>query len=150
MIGRNQIQHATSSGVRFVVVIVFSGLIVLGVTTCDANRSEPVPSAALDFPGFMRVTTDRMCAKMLQCYEKLYRALPPNARRQINVQSCRESALHNLDAKLAIHTPEMRLLSEQCYGAMLATECHEFGAIALYHPACRLLREEVDRAHRNR
>lgn len=118
-------------------------LLVLLLTFAGCSqKAKPVelPSIA-NYPEFLKVSSDALCKKMLTCYEKMYRTLSPELKVQVNVQSCVDSALSNLDEKLAVHTDEMKLFSKLCYQAAIETPCDQFAAVAAFYPACTKLRD---------
>lgn len=108
------------------------------------RKKEPPPIE--DYPHFLEVSTDLICERMLFCYQKIYRTLSPQLQRRISPKSCRRAALKDLKAKLAYHTPLMKILSAQCYRAVLDAPCGRIAAVAVWEPACLLLRRETENA----
>ena len=113
--------------------------------SCKEKRTLP---PAADYKTFLQGSAQVMCEKMIECYSGLFFSISPELRSGINVESCKEAALRDLDFKLARHTDSMKRLSSACYQAILDSPCKEVGTTFFWNPACFALRAESEKAYR--
>ena len=121
-------------------------LFILPVLFFASGCGEKLPPAD-DYPHFIRKSTELMCGKMLQCYEKLYRTVSVEMRGEITVENCMSHGLDNLDEKLKRHTPQMKLLSVKCYESLLETPCNKFAEASMFNQECAMLRNASIKAY---
>ncbi len=121
------------------VLLSLSLLAPLLLSGCGVS-SKDLPDPSRSYEQFVRTGVKLVCSRMLRCYKKIYRTLPPDSIRRINQESCEESALENLSWKLSQHTPEMKRLSVECYISILDAPCPSFAAVAYWTPSCLQLR----------
>lgn len=126
--------------------VLFISTFLLALSQCGKKELPPIN----DYPHFLEVSTERICDRMLYCYQKIYRTLSPQLQRRITPEGCRRAALKNLEVKLAYHTPLMKTLSAQCYEAILEAPCKTIAAVAVWNPSCLLLRRETENVLKNK
>ena len=113
--------------------------------SCKEKRELP-PTA--DYRTFIQGSAQVICEKMIECYSGLFFSISPELRSGINVDSCKKTALRDLDFKLSRHTDAMKKLSVTCYQAILDSPCKEVGTTFFWNPACFALRAESEKAYR--
>ena len=131
---------------RSIIAISLTAVIIVSSSFCAKEKELPPPE---NYKLFTEVSAELLCEKMLVCYEKLYRTVSPALRKELTVDSCKKTALKDLDKKLALHTPRMKFLSVSCYKAILKTPCNQFAAISVFDPTCSALRKESADAFAN-
>lgn len=108
-------------------------------------QKKPRVSAEVVYREYIVETAHAMCEHLLYCFEPFTRALSPAMQKEVTVDQCVNSATADLDAKLARMTPELELLSRECYTALLEAPCNEFGLVAYWNFSCIRIRSEIDR-----
>jgi hypothetical protein len=115
------------------------------LASCKEKRELP---PAADYKVFIQGSAQVICEKMIECYSGLFFSISPELRSGINVESCKETALRDLDFKLSRHSDAMKKLSVTCYQAILDSPCKEVGTTFFWNPACFALRAESEKAYR--
>ena len=82
-----------------------------------------------------------ICTRLKYCTNKIIRTLSPGLQNRVTVAGCVETALDGLDAKLAVHTPQMMQFSVLCYEAIVEAPCDQIAFMAYWNPACTRLRQ---------
>lgn len=128
----------------FAAILTIALLAAFGIA-CKKKQELPPQT---DYGQFIRGSAQVMCEKMIECYSGLFFSISPELRAGINVESCKETALRDIDLKLARHTDSMKRLSVVCYQAILDSPCKEVGTTFFWNPACFALRAESEKAYR--
>jgi len=127
------------------ILAVALGLAASTLPSCKKKQVLPPPT---DYGQFIRGSASVMCEKMIECYSGLFFSISPELRAGINVESCTETALKDIDLKVARHTDSMKRLSVVCYQAILDSPCKEVGTTFFWNPSCFALRAESEKAYR--
>lgn len=118
----------------------------IALTICllsGAHCGEPKPKLPppANYPEFVKGSAQAICTRLTHCTKKIIRTLSPGLQNRVTVQGCVETALDGVEARLAVHTPEMVQFSIMCYQAIVDAPCDQIGFIAYWHPGCTTLRQ---------
>ena len=108
--------------------------------SCDRSSRNEKKQDPENFDAYIRETGPRMCERMHTCYGKLIRTLSEESRKKVQKEACLQAFSRDLEKKLAVHTPAMKLLSRECYGKILEAPCDRIAEVAFWSPACLRLR----------
>ena len=118
----------------------FFVLIAASATTACREPKPELPSPA-NYPEFVKGSAEAICTRLKYCTNKIIRTLSPGLQNRVTVAGCVETALDGLDAKLAVHTPQMMQFSVLCYEAIVEAPCDQIAFMAYWNPACTRLRQ---------
>ncbi|MEQ9366692.1 MAG: hypothetical protein RIF32_20805 [Leptospirales bacterium] len=123
--------------------IITSGVAVLALLFFTNACREPKPDlpSPANYPEFIQGGAEAICTRLKYCTTKIIRTLSPGLQNRVTVDGCVDTALSNVEAKLAVHTPEMIQFSVLCYQAIVEAPCDQIALMAYWHPACNRLRQ---------
>ena len=113
--------------------------ILLFALSCGEPKPE-LPSPA-NYPEFVTASARAICTRLKYCTNKIIRTLSPGLQNRVTVDGCVETALEDIDKKLAVHTPQMIQFSVMCYQAIVSAPCDQMALLAYWHPGCTQLRQ---------
>lgn len=131
------------SGIYLIILLLFAGI----ASGCGEQK-EMTPDPVTDYEGFIRFNADRICEKSLRCMVRLTRSMSPETKKLLDAEQCKNAALKNLEEKLALHTPQMKMLSVSCYQAILDSSCKKFAETAYWDLNCLQLRKLSKKVYR--
>ena len=140
-----EIKLGKSRSGRLLLFPLFFLILTAFFSSCRSDRFE-LPEEK-SFEGFIVQSSEEKNKKMIHCYGRLIRTLSREARDSINVDSCRNAALMEMDKKLAMHTRVMEILTRKCYSAILESPCDRFAEKAFWDPWCVKLRTETQKSY---
>lgn len=105
------------------------------------NCKEKLPPLN-PYKNFLVVSSEKICKKMIQCNQSFIRTFSKEDAKAINIESCKNKILNNLDEKLKYQTEEMKLLSKSCYEKILEIDCKSFLFVTFTELNCVQLNQE--------
>lgn len=117
--------------------------VLLSVLSFAGSCREPKPTlpSPANYPEFVKASAEAICTRLKYCTTKIIRTLSPGLQNRVTVDGCVDTALTEVDAKLAVHTPQMIQFSVICYQAIVEAPCNQIAFMAYWNPACTQLRQ---------